>query len=96
MGKGVNKQIYLGGYEKERDAAEAYDVAALKIKGFQTLTNFEKDRYRALEGCFGNATVEEVCTGRRRTCDCLFSLQLFHIYYKVWDNIAMNVGHAGH
>lgn len=44
IGKGVNKQIYLGGYEKEEHAAEAYDMAALKTKGFDTPTNFSKDR----------------------------------------------------
>jgi hypothetical protein len=44
IGKGINKQIYLGGYEKEEHAAEAYDMAALKTKGFDTPTNFSKDR----------------------------------------------------
>lgn len=53
IGKGVNKQIYLGGYEKEEHAAEAYDMAALKTKGFETPTNFSKDR------C---ASVDCVCT----------------------------------
>ncbi len=27
------RQVYLGGYEKEEHAAEAYDVAVLKVKG---------------------------------------------------------------
>lgn len=36
--------MYLGGYEKEEHAAEAYDMAALKTKGFSTVTNFSKDR----------------------------------------------------
>lgn len=66
IGKGVNKQIYLGGYEKEEHAAEAYDMAALKTKGFDTPTNFSKDRYRELESCLENATLEEVVTAVRR------------------------------
>jgi AP2-like factor, euAP2 lineage len=66
IGKGVNKQIYLGGYEKEEHAAEAYDMAALKTKGFDTPTNFSKDRYRELEGCLDNASLEEVVTAVRR------------------------------
>lgn len=37
--------MYLGGYEKEEHAAEAYDMAALKTKGFNTVTNFNKDRF---------------------------------------------------
>ena len=51
VGKGVNKQIYLGGYECESQAAEAHDMAALKTKGFDTPTNFEKERC-SLSFCF--------------------------------------------
>lgn len=32
-GAGARAQVYLGGYEQEEHAAEAYDVAALKCKG---------------------------------------------------------------
>lgn len=45
---GINKQKYLGGYEKEEHAAEAYDMAALKTKGFDTPTNFDKSRCAAV------------------------------------------------
>lgn len=31
--KDIGRQVYLGGYEAEEHAAEAYDVAALKCKG---------------------------------------------------------------
>ncbi len=37
-------QVYLGGYEHEEHAAEAYDVAALKSKGPGVKTNFNTDR----------------------------------------------------
>jgi len=37
-------QVYLGGYEHEEHAAEAYDVAALKNKGPNTKTNFDTER----------------------------------------------------
>ena len=30
-----NTQVYLGGYQNEEHAAEAYDVAALKTKGLK-------------------------------------------------------------
>ena len=42
--KELGRQVYLGGYEDEEHAAEAYDVAALKCKGFKVKTNFDIDR----------------------------------------------------
>lgn len=43
--KELGRQVYLGGYEHEEHAAEAYDVAALKCKGFRVKTNFDAERY---------------------------------------------------
>ena len=34
----------LAGYEHEDHAAEAFDVAALKCKGYESKTNFESGR----------------------------------------------------
>jgi hypothetical protein len=34
------RQVYLGGYDDEEAAAEAYDMAALKSKGAGCPTNF--------------------------------------------------------
>ena len=39
--KDIGRQVYLGGYENEEHAAEAYDVAAIKCKGRRVKTNFE-------------------------------------------------------
>ncbi len=58
--KELGRQVYLGGYEHEEHAAEAYDVAALKCKGFRVKTNFDADRYAqhsftarsVLHGCY--------------------------------------------
>ena len=65
--KELGRQVYLGGYEHEEHAAEAYDVAALKCKGFRVKTNFDADRYAqhgftawlALHHC---AVLLRVCT----------------------------------
>ena len=35
------RQVYLGGFECEDHAAEAYDIALLKCKGAKGKTNFE-------------------------------------------------------
>lgn len=42
--KEMGRQVYLGGYEQEEHAAEAYDVAALKCKGAAVKTNFAASR----------------------------------------------------
>ena len=43
----MGRQVYLGGYEHAEHAAEAYDVAALKCKGFKVKTNFDIGRQAA-------------------------------------------------
>lgn len=43
--KELGRQVYLGGYEQEAHAAEAYDVAALKCKGSSVKINFGMERF---------------------------------------------------
>ena len=43
--KDIGRQVYLGGYDNEQHAAEAYDVAAIKCKGKRVKTNFEITRW---------------------------------------------------
>ena len=52
--KELGRQVYLGGYEHEEHAAEAYDVAALKCKGRKVKTNYDAERcamHTTMGGC---------------------------------------------
>jgi hypothetical protein len=45
IGIAGNKHVYLGLYNKEADAAKAYDQAVVRIKGNQASTNFTLSDY---------------------------------------------------
>jgi len=64
--KDLGRQVYLGGYECEEHAAEAYDIAALKSKGSRTKINFELSKYTDLLGCIDRMTMEELVMAVRR------------------------------
>ncbi|MCO5570757.1 hypothetical protein L7F22_024485 [Adiantum nelumboides] len=40
-----NKDLYLGTFSSQEEAAEAYDIAAIKFRGIQAVTNFDTSRY---------------------------------------------------
>jgi hypothetical protein len=62
------KQLYLGGFNIQEDAARAYDLAALACKGSKASTNFSVSEYTAqLNELKGYSEEEVVAYIRRRS-----------------------------
>lgn len=52
------RQLYLGGFQTELDAARAYDIAALSCKGPHVVTNYAEEVYaQELQETAGCSTV---------------------------------------
>lgn len=52
------RQLYLGGFQTELDAARAYDIAALSCKGPHVVTNYAEEAYaQELQETAGCSTV---------------------------------------
>ena len=52
------RQLYLGGFQTELDAARAYDIAALSCKGPHVQTNYPEESYaQELQETAGCSTV---------------------------------------
>ncbi|KAK9824107.1 hypothetical protein WJX72_007799 [[Myrmecia] bisecta] len=65
-GRTRGKQIYLGGYNTEDDAARAYDLAALKYWGDQATLNFAMESYSEELPDLAEMTREEVVAMLKR------------------------------
>ncbi|KNA07629.1 hypothetical protein SOVF_170090 [Spinacia oleracea] len=50
-----NKDLYLGTFSTQEEAAEAYDVAAIKFRGTNAVTNFDISRYHVEKIMSSNA-----------------------------------------
>lgn len=60
------KQIYLGGFSEELQAAMAYDLAAIRFRGVDALTNFDKVNYEMELGSMGEVTKEDLILSLRK------------------------------
>jgi hypothetical protein len=60
------KQLYLGSFETEDQAATAYDKAAIKLKKENAVLNFGLENYHDILERLGEMTKEELITSLRR------------------------------
>ncbi|XP_073296903.1 AP2-like ethylene-responsive transcription factor AIL5 [Primulina huaijiensis] len=66
-----NKDLYLGTFSTQEEAAEAYDIAAIKFRGLNAVTNFDMSRYDVQSIASCNLPVGGVANKSRSSSDSL-------------------------
>ncbi|KAL6875725.1 hypothetical protein ACP4OV_013238 [Aristida adscensionis] len=63
-----NKDLYLGTFSTQEEAAEAYDIAAIKFRGLNAVTNFDMSRYD-VKSIIESSSLPVISGTRNRTKD---------------------------
>jgi hypothetical protein len=64
----TKKQVYLGGFDNEVDAAKAHDIMAIKTRGVRTLVNFKLGVYEAVLPFLDKEDLSRVSTAPPPPC----------------------------
>ncbi|KAI3496191.1 hypothetical protein L1887_38545 [Cichorium endivia] len=64
-----NKDLYLGTFSTQEEAAEAYDIAAIKFRGLNAVTNFDMSRYDVNSIANKNLPIGGMCNKSKTSTD---------------------------
>ncbi|KAL3378263.1 hypothetical protein AABB24_004274 [Solanum stoloniferum] len=82
-----NKDLYLGTFSTQEEAAEAYDIAAIKFRGINAVTNFDISRYDVERIMASNTLLAGDLARRKKETET--SKEICN------QNLTANAGHQG-
>ncbi|XP_011073670.1 AP2-like ethylene-responsive transcription factor AIL1 isoform X2 [Sesamum indicum] len=92
-----NKDLYLGTFSTQEEAAEAYDVAAIKFRGVNAVTNFDTSRYNVERIMESNALLSGEMARRNKDADSIHNeTTSFTRPSNPSDNMDSNVSKESH
>ncbi|KAJ3674056.1 hypothetical protein LUZ60_006048 [Juncus effusus] len=86
-----NKDLYLGTFSTQEEAAEAYDIAAIKFRGANAVTNFDITRYD-VEGIMSSNALLPSELAKKRTLKS--TPKDLSVNVEKFEGQSANIGHV--